>query len=101
MDGKEQRAHERVAVRHFAHVRTAGGCEFEGVVENLGGLGALVSTSDLETVLAVGDRVTLRIVRDGAADVAAEGEVLRLDQAFLGGDLHRMFAVKFDEAVAG
>jgi hypothetical protein len=98
MAGHEQRAHQRAAVAYPVLVRNASGTEFNGKVENLGALGALVATPDLEVTIVVGDEVTLVIETDrGSVEVA--GEVLRLEQEFTGADIRRSFAVRFGEEI--
>ena len=99
MTTPEKRAHERAAVTYPVTVRNAGGTEFQGMVENLGGLGALVSTPDLEVSIVVGDEVTLSIETSDQGSVEARGEILRLEQEFSGGDIRRSFAVRFREEV--
>jgi hypothetical protein len=95
MAGQEQRAHERAAVAFPVRIRTAAGGEFSGKVENLGALGALVTTPDLEATIVVGDEVTLLIEVPDRGRVEAAGEVLRLEQEFTGTDIRRSFAVRF------
>jgi hypothetical protein len=95
MAGQEQRAHERTAVAFPALIRTASGTEFDGKVENLGALGALVTTPDLDVVIVVGAEVTLVIETADRGSVEAVGEVLRLEQEFTGSDIRRSFAVRF------
>jgi hypothetical protein len=80
-------------------VRSASGGEFDGKVENLGALGALVSTPDLEVAIVVGDQVTLVIEMPDRGPIEAVGEVLRLEQEFTGHDIRRSFAVRFEEEV--
>jgi len=99
MASEEKRAHERAAVDLPVHIRSASGAEFEGTVENLGVLGALVSTPDLEVRLDVGDEVMLTIKRAEGDVLEVEGEVLRLEQEFAGGDIRRAFAVRFPRPV--
>lgn len=99
MAGEERRAHERLLVRYPVRVRVPGGRAFDGTVENMGGLGALVSTPDLEAPFDVGDHVHLDVAVPGRP-VSVDGEVLRLEQEFSGGDIRRVFAVRFDEPVA-
>lgn len=99
MAGQEQRAHQRSAVAYPVLVRTTGGTEFSGKVENLGALGALVTTPDLEVVIVVGDEVELVIDVPDRDPVEAVGEVLRLEQEFTGTDISRSFAVRFTEEV--
>lgn len=97
MSAHEQREHQRTAVAFPVLVRSTGGGEFEGKVENLGALGALVSTPDLEVVIVVGDQVTLVIETPDRGRVEAVGEVLRLEQEFTGQEIRRSFAVRFVE----
>ncbi len=102
MGSQERRAHDRVPVRLPVRLRAEGGEEFDGVVENLGSLGALVSTLDLDTTLDVGDRLALEITRDeaeGGGNLAAAGVVVRVEQEFTGAEIRRSFAVRFDHAV--
>jgi len=80
-------------------VRVASGSELSGKVENLGALGALVTTSDLEVAIVVGDQVTLVIDTPDRGQVEAAGEVLRLEQEFTGTDIRRSFAVRFADEV--
>jgi hypothetical protein len=96
--GDERRGHRRVDVHLPVTVRVSGGRLLEGVVENLGVLGALVSTPDLEAPLDFGDEVSLTITTgDGTIEVA--GEVLRLQQEFTAGDIRRAFAVRFARTI--
>jgi len=99
MAGQEQRAHHRTAVTLPVLVRVASGSELSGKVENLGALGALVTTSDLEVAIVVGDQVTLVIDTPDRGQVEAAGEVLRLEQEFTGTDIRRSFAVRFADEV--
>jgi len=95
----EKRANPRVDVQYPVRVTTSRNREFDGTVANLGGLGALVSTPDLEAGIEVGDRVKLAIEMPSGT-VEVEGELLRLDQEFTGGDITRTFAVLFDEPLS-
>lgn len=97
VSGSEKRAHARAAVQLKAQVKNSAGVTLEAIVENLGALGALLSTLDLESALEVGDRVTVTVGDGDAGPVAAEGEVLRLEQEFADGDIRRTFAVRFDD----
>ena len=99
MAAEERRSHERLLVRYPVRVRVPGGQVLDGTVENMGGLGALVSTADLEAHFDVGDHVTLDVAVPGQP-VSVVGEVLRLEQEFSGGDIRRIFAVRFDEPVS-
>jgi len=99
----EKRASERRAVRYAVRIRLADGRRIDGCVENLGELGAFVSTGDLEAHLEIGDHVVLEIEMggDGRRDdrpVEAQGEVLRLEQEFAAGDIRRSFAVRFNQS---
>ena len=96
MDSGEKRAHGRTVVRMPARVRCSGGAELTGTIENLGALGALVSSPDFETHFEVGDRVEITIERPDGETVEVEGEILRLEQEFVSGDLRRVFAVRFE-----
>lgn len=100
----EKRAHERIPARYPVEVRCPSGATLAGTVENIGSLGALITTLDLETDLEVGDKVHLSIsmpnLRGGSGPVRVTGEVLRLEQEFTGGDIRRAFAVRFDDPVA-
>ena len=100
MAAGEKRAHARSNVRYACRVRLAEGRVLDGCVENLGVLGALVSTSDLEAGFDVGDHVglTIEVPEHGPVDV--EGEVLRLEQEFAAGDIRRAFAVRFNTSFA-
>ncbi len=100
MSGPEKRAHERIAVRFTALVGAPSGKTLSGTVENLGVLGALIATPDLETPLDVGDRVTVSVERPGRESIDVAGKILRLDQEFFGGDIRRAFAVRFEEEVS-
>ena len=95
--GREKRAHERAATDLSVTVRTSGGAVLKGTVENLGTLGALVSTPDLEAALDVGDEVTVSLRNAAGEVVEVEGEILRLEQEFAAGDIRRAFAVRFAE----
>jgi len=98
MSHGEKRAHRRLVVRHTVRVRLQDGLQLDGTVENLGRLGALITTNDLEGLLDVGEHITL-VIETGAQPVEVTGEVLRLDQEFAEGEIRRTFAVKFDEAI--
>lgn len=99
MTAEEKRSHERAVVRHKVTVQPSGGGDFEGFVENLGALGALVTTTELEAPLEIGQRVTLRFDGEGGRRSIA-GRILRLEQEFAGGEIRRAFAVRFDENFA-
>ncbi|MHC4547256.1 MAG: PilZ domain-containing protein [Planctomycetota bacterium] len=100
MGEPEKRAHQRTAVAYPVRVRSTSGAEYEGTVENLGALGALVSTVDLEASIVVGDRVKLSIETPEGDLVEAVGEILRLEQEFARGEIRRSFAVRFSGEVA-
>jgi len=95
--GQEKRAHERAVTDLSVTVRCGGGAVLKGTVENLGALGALVSTPDLEAALDVGDKVTLSMPNASGGATEVEGEILRLEQEFAAGDIRRAFAVRFSE----
>jgi len=99
MPSEEKRAHVRTRVRYAVRVRCGTKGEFAGVVENLGALGAFVSTPDFDVLLEVGQRVSLSVVRPDVEPLEAEGEIVRLEQEFSGGDIRRSFAVRFDREV--
>ena len=99
MAAHEQRAHQRELVTLPVLVRMASGSELSGQVDNLGALGALVTTPDLEVAIVVGDQVTLVIDTRDRGRVEVVGEVLRLEQEFTGSDIRRSFAVRFVEGV--
>ena len=94
MSGDERRAHERVSVTIEARLRLASGKELTGRIENIGDLGAYVSTADLDGSIEVGDSVTVIFDKDGET-VERTGEVLRHDQEFTGGEIRRAVAVRF------
>jgi len=74
-----------------------GGGEFEGVVENIGTLGALIATSEIEIPLDSGQRVALRILLDGDQGITVSGEIVRVEQELAAGEIRRALAVRFDE----
>jgi len=94
----ERRSHRRTRVGYPVRVRTESGDEFEGVVDNLGALGALVATPHLEASIEVGASITLAIDTDGAV-IEAAGEVLRIEQEFAEGDIRLAFAVRFTSPI--
>jgi len=96
---EEKRAHERIAVRYPVRILVGDAEAISGTVENLGVLGALISTVELEPHLDVGSRLQLTIAISGAGPVDVAGEVLRVDQEFFSGEIRRTFAVRFDEAI--
>jgi hypothetical protein len=100
MAAPEKRGHERVRVRYPATLRVAGGASIEAVVENLGAMGALLSTADLEVPMEVGDRAELSIEMGARGMVVVPGEIVRVDQELSGADIRRACAVRFDVPVA-
>jgi hypothetical protein len=96
MAGPERRSHDREQVNYPVRIVTASGDEFDGVVDNLGALGALVATPNVEASFEVGEgqKLTLRI-DTGQGVVEADGTVLRLEQEFAAGEIRLSFAVKF------
>jgi hypothetical protein len=98
MESPEKRAHKRTPVALPVRVR-AGEAEMDGTIDNLGALGALISTANLEALLEVGGAVQLSIeTADGRVDV--DGVILRIDQEFTGGDIRRTIAVRFGREIA-
>jgi len=97
MESPEKRAHRRSPVALPVRVR-AGEAEMDGTIDNLGALGALISTSNLEAFLEVGDAVQLSIETTGGP-VEVDGVILRIDQEFTGGDIHRTIAVRFGREI--
>jgi len=98
MSGDERRAFQRFDAGIPARVVLRSGTGIECRIENVGELGAYVSTADLDGVIEVGDRVAVSFVRAGT-DIEREGEVLRHDQEFTGGEIRRSFAIRFDEPI--
>jgi hypothetical protein len=96
----DRRAHGRTVVRYACRIRTADGRVLDGCVENLGVLGALVSTADLESPLEVSDHVILAVEVPEHGAVEVEGEILRLEQEFAEGDIRRSFAIRFNQSFA-
>lgn len=100
MSSREKRAHERFPVQYPVTVRCPSGDNIAGTVDNIGALGALISTLDLESTVEVGDQVELTIDMPGLngapGPVLVTGEVLRLEQEFYGGEIRRAFAIRFD-----
>jgi hypothetical protein len=96
---QEKRAHERIVARFPAELKTADGRTVKGRAENLGPLGVLVTTQDLEIPIVVGDELGLTLWLPDREPLETRGEVLRADQEFAEGDLRRTFAVKFDAPV--
>jgi len=100
MAGPEKREHRRVPVKYEARVRLMGGEEFDAGVENLGAMGALLSTIDLDATMEVGDHVELRIAMGPRGEVRVPGEVVRVDQELDEAEIRRAFAVRFDVPIA-
>jgi hypothetical protein len=98
MAGPERRSQRRERVDYPVRIRTPGGEQFDGVVDNLGTHGALIVTSHLEAALDVGAAVGLEIDM-GKAPVSVEGEVLRIEQEFAEGDIRLAFAVRFTSPI--
>jgi hypothetical protein len=96
----DRRAHGRSEVRYACRIRTPDGRVLDGCVENLGVLGALVSTADLEAALDVSDHVILGVEVPEHGAVEVEGEILRLEQEFAEGDIRRYFAIRFNQSFA-
>jgi hypothetical protein len=91
----EKRSHDRRVVSYPVRVEAGADAVLDGSIENLGALGALVLTSNLETHLEVGLEVRLLIDVPDGGGLEAEGVILRLDQEFAAGEIRRAFAVKF------
>jgi len=100
MSNDDRRAHGRTVVRYACRIRTPDERVLDGCVENLGVLGALVSTADLEVALEVADHVTLAVDIPEHGAVEVEGEILRLEQEFAEGDIRRYFAIRFNSSFA-
>lgn len=100
MAAPEKRGHERVRVRYPARLRVGGGQAVEAVVENLGAMGALLTTAELEVPMEVGDRAELSIEMGARGKVAVPGEIVRIDQELMGAEIRRAVAVRFDVPVA-
>ena len=96
---EEKRAHERTVVRYPAQISVGDAEVISGTVENLGALGALVSTAELEPHLDVGTRLQLAIMLSGSAPIEVAGQVQRVDQEFAHGEIRRTFAVLFDDEI--
>jgi len=99
MTGDDRRAFERIDARLPARVILSSGKELEGRVENVGELGVYLSTTELDGVIEVGDKVTVSYDHAGNR-VERTGEVLRHDQEFSGGEIRRAIAVRFDDSVS-
>ena len=69
--------------------------QLEATVENLGGLGALLATANLEMPLEPGDEIALNIALPDREPVDVKGEVLRVEQELTAGEVRRAFAVRF------
>ena len=95
--GDDKRAHQRQTATYPVHVGLEGGGEFEGVVENIGTLGALIATNEIEIPLDSGQRVSLRILLEGDQGIAVSGEIVRVEQELAAGEIRRALAVRFDE----
>ena len=99
MSEAEKRAHDRLRVRYAVRIELDGGGVLEGVVENLGALGVLVTTSEIEVPMEAGSRVSVSITLSDDSLVEAKGEILRIDQELAGGEIRRALAVRFDEPI--
>ncbi|MFQ5844066.1 MAG: PilZ domain-containing protein [Planctomycetota bacterium] len=92
---EERRAYERARVQYQARARCDDGRELLATVENLGGLGALLATADLDVALEPGESVALEIEIPDRGPVAVRGEILRVEQELTGGEVRRAIAVRF------
>ena len=99
MSEAEKRAHDRLRVRYFVRIEMDDGAAFEGVVENLGALGVLVTTPEIEVPLEPGTRVKLSITLSDDTLLEVKGAILRIDQELAEGEIRRALAVRFDEAL--
>lgn len=99
MGAEEKRAHERLIVRYPVQLVLDGGKRIAGTVENLGALGALISTIELEPNIDVGEKLDLAIDMADRGTVEVAGEVLRAEQEFAEGEIRRSFAIKFAHAL--
>ncbi len=95
----EKRQHERTVVRYPARITVGESHEIAATVENLGVLGALISTVELEPHVDVGTELAMVIAVSGQGPIDVTGEVLRVDQEFAGGEVRRTFAVRFSTAI--
>ncbi len=96
---QEKRQHDRSVVRYPVQIRIGEAATISGTVENLGALGALISTVELEPHLDVGSELGLTITISDQGAVEVSGQILRVDQEFVGGEVRRAFAVRFDQAI--
>ena len=96
---REKRQHDRVVARYPVQIRAGEAATLAGTVENLGALGALISTVELEPHLDVGSELGLTMTIPGKGDVEVSGRILRVDQEFVDGEVQRAFAVRFDQAI--
>lgn len=109
----ERRRTERVAVRIQARLLLAGGREAAVTIRNIGELGMLVSTTDLELEIHEGERALLEHPRltdhppqadhhrkagakPGAANVRTAAAVVRVELDFDPGAITREVALFFD-----
>jgi len=83
-----------------ARVEVEGAGAFDAVVENLGAMGALLASSDIEVPMEAGARVRLAIAMGARGTVTVPGEVVRADQELAGSEIRRFFAVRFDLPIA-
>ncbi len=95
----EKRQHERVVARYPVQICVGEEATISGTVENLGALGALISTVELEPPLDIGSELDLTIAVSGKGAIEVSGKILRVDQEFVDGEVRRAFAVRFDQAI--
>ncbi len=99
MSEAEKRAHDRLRVRYSVRIEIDDDGAIEGTVENLGALGVLVTTPEIEVPLEAGNRVSLSITLADNSLVVAKGEILRIDQELADGEIRRALAVRFDQPI--
>lgn len=97
----ERRRTERVAVQVPARLRLGGGREAAVTIRNVGELGMLVSSTDLELEIHEGERALLEHPRlvDGkptGAHVSTAAAVVRVELEFDPGAITREIALFFD-----
>ncbi len=96
----EKREHARVTVNYPARVEVEGAGAFDAVIENVGSMGALLASSDIEVPMESGTFVQLVIAMGALGEVRVRGEVVRSDQELAGADIRRIFAVRFDTPIS-
>ena len=99
MSEAEKRAHDRLRVRYSVRIEIDDDGAIEGTVENLGALGVLVTTPEIEVPLEPGSRVKLSITLSDDTLPEVKGAILRIDQELAEGEIRRALAVRFDEAL--